>query len=103
MDWTTLKLWPPLFVQVRVVFSANYPVKDLSDKTKWDPWIQAQLKKVQNSFADGINIDIEDPTENGTDQAQLLTQLVEQTYKTFKSANSDYKVSMHETKRGYSA
>ena len=77
-----------------MVFSANFPVKELSDKTKWDPWIQAQLKKVQDSFADGINIDIEDPTENGTDQAQLLTQLVEQTYKAFKSANSDYKVSM---------
>ena len=77
-----------------MVFSANFAVKDLSDKTKWDPWIQSQLKKVQDSFADGINIDIEDPTENGTDDAQLLTQLVEQTYKAFKAVNTDYKVCM---------
>ena len=80
------------FGQVRVVFSANFAVKDLSDKSKWDPWIQQQLKKVQDAFADGINIDIEDPTQNGTDDAQLLTQLVSQTYKAFKNANSDYKV-----------
>ena len=74
------------------MFSANFPVKDLSDKSKWDPWIQEQLKKVQGAFADGINIDIEDPTENGTDEAKLLTELVGQTYKAFKDANPDYKV-----------
>ena len=77
---------------MRVVLAADFAVKDLSDKTKWEPWIQQQLKKVQESFADGINIDIEDPTQNGTDQAQLLTQLVGQTYKAFKNANSNYKV-----------
>ena len=78
--------------QVRVVFSANFAIKDLSDKSKWDPWIQQLLKKVQDAFADGINIDIEGPTQNGTDEAELLTQLVGQTYKAFKSANPDYKV-----------
>ena len=76
------------------MFAADYPVKDLSDKTKWDPWIQDQLKKVQIAFADGINIDIEDPAENGSDEAKLLTELVAQTYKTFKDANSNYKVSV---------
>ena len=76
------------------MFSAIYPVKDLTDKSKWDPWIQEQLKKVQTAFADGINIDIEDPVENGSDEASLLTQLVAQTYKTFKDANTNYKVSV---------
>ena len=55
-------------------------------------WIQEQVEKVRDQFADGINIDIEDPTQNGTNQSALLTQLVQDTYLAFKMANKSYQV-----------
>ena len=50
------------------------------------------MEKVRDQFADGINIDIEDPTQNGTNQSAWLTQLVENTYQAFKMANKSYQV-----------
>ena len=55
-------------------------------------WIQEQLEAVQSQFADGLNIDIEGPTQNGTNQSALLEQLVEDTSHAFKTANKDYQV-----------
>ena len=77
---------------VRVVMSGNFPIANLSNQTARTSWIETQLKKVQENFADGINIDIEDPTRNGTDDSKLLTQFVSEVYKAFKSANSAYQV-----------
>ena len=50
------------------------------------------MEKVRDQFADGINIDIEDPTQNGTNQSAWLTQLVQDTYLAFKMANKSYQV-----------
>lgn len=55
-------------------------------------WIQKQLAAVQTNFADGLNIDIEGATENGTNQSILLLQLVQNTTLAFKTANKDYQV-----------
>lgn len=55
-------------------------------------WVEDQLNAVQSQFGDGLNIDIEGPTQNGTNQSELLTQLVRDTYKAFKAANEDYQV-----------
>lgn len=55
-------------------------------------WIQEQLKAVQTNFADGLNIDIEGSTQNGTNEATLLLQLVQNTSAAFKAANKDYQV-----------
>ena len=55
-------------------------------------WINMQLKKVQDSFADGFNIDIEDPVANGSQEMTLLTQFVGEMYAAFKTANKNYQV-----------
>lgn len=55
-------------------------------------WIQKQLAAVQTNFADGLNIDIEGATENGTNESTLLLQLVQNTTLAFKTANKDYQV-----------
>ena len=47
---------------------------------------------MQSQFADGVNIDIEGTVENGTDQADLLQGLVEDTNTAFKTANKNYQV-----------
>ena len=47
---------------------------------------------MQSQFADGLNIDIEGELQNTTLQRQLLTQLVQDTTSTFKTADSDYQV-----------
>ncbi len=76
----------------RVVINGNYPIDDLSDADKRQEWVATKLQEVQAKFADGINIDIEGPTVNGTNQSALLTELVKETYTAFKNANSDYQV-----------
>lgn len=50
------------------------------------------MAAVQTNFADGLNIDIEGATENGTNQSTLLLQLVQNTTLAFKTANKDYQV-----------
>ena len=47
---------------VRVVIHGSYPVSELVDVDKRKAWVQTQLQMVQELYADGINIDIEDPT-----------------------------------------
>ena len=76
---------------VRVVTSAAYPVSDLENATQRSVWVQQQLTTVKENFADGINVDIEEPID-GTSQAALLTQLMSELYSTFKTADSDYQV-----------
>lgn len=55
-------------------------------------WIKEQLEAVQTQFADGINIDIEGATQNGTNQSAWLGQLVEVANSAFKMANKNYQV-----------
>ena len=55
-------------------------------------WIEGQLHAVRTQFADGLNIDIEGSTQNGTNQSTLLTQLVQEASSAFKTSNKDYQV-----------
>lgn len=82
--------------QVRVVLSGlnGFHVSDLSNATARSAWINMQLKRVQDTFADGINIDIEEPVKNGSQEMTLLTQFVGEIYSAFKKANMNYQVSV---------
>lgn len=77
---------------VRVVIFGSYPVTNLSNEDQRTAWVKSQLEKVQQLYADGINIDIEYPTQNSTNQSSLLTQLVSEVYTAFKSSNKNYQV-----------
>ena len=77
---------------VRVVLGAGFDVTQLNESTKRQEWVANQLATVQKLYADGINIDIEDPIGKGTLQMKLLVVLVLETYAAFKSANSNYQV-----------
>ena len=77
---------------VRVVPYGSYPVSELIDIEKRRAWTQNQLKLVQELHADGLNIDIEDPTRNNTNDTYLLTVFVEEIYTAFKNANENYQV-----------
>ena len=77
---------------VRVVTHGSYPIKELVDYDKRQAWIRQQLKTVQELYADGINLDIEDPTRNNTNDTYLLTLLVKEVYMAFKNASKDYQV-----------
>ena len=79
-------------MQVRVVLGGGFRISDLSNATARSAWINMQLKKVQDSFADGFNIDIEDPVANGSQEMTLLTQFVGEMYAAFKTANKNYQV-----------
>ena len=77
---------------VRVVPYGAYPIAELIDIEKRQAWTRNQLKLVQELHADGINIDIEDPTRNNTNDTYLLTLFVKEIFTAFKDANKDYQV-----------
>lgn len=62
--------------QVRLVWIANYDVKQLGNATARTQWARAQVDKVQASFTDGINFDMEDVIADGSAAAVQYTQLV---------------------------
>ena len=74
------------------MLNGNYPISELSNVEKRSNWVKSQLNRVISQYADGINIDIEDPTRNGTNDTHLLTELVGEVYSAFKSVNQNYQV-----------
>ena len=79
-------------MQVRVVLSGSYPISELSNVTRRRAWIADRLQQVSQAHADGFNLDIEEPTRQGTDDTQLLTEFVGEFYTAFKKANENYQV-----------
>lgn len=78
--------------EARVVLGVNFDVTQLANATKRQEWVELQLSTVQYRFADGINIDIEDPIPKGTIEAKLLVELVLEAYTAFKKVNPNYQV-----------
>ncbi|KAK5577966.1 hypothetical protein RB653_002914 [Dictyostelium firmibasis] len=78
---------------VRLVYSAFYPVDQLSNQTHIDEWINQQLELVQSTFTDGLNFDVEDPITDPI-VAKQYTQLVAATNNAFKSVNPYYQISV---------
>ena len=72
----------------------GFSVANLTNATARSTWIAQQLQLVQESFADGINLDIEEAVTNGSVEQKLLTLFVEEVYKAFKDANNDYQASV---------
>ena len=62
--------------QVRLVWIASFDVKQLSNATARQLWIDTQVRKVQQTYTDGLNLDLEDPIINGDPAAQFYTQLI---------------------------
>ena len=63
--------------QVRLVWIANYDVKQLNNQTARTAWIDMQVVKVKQSFSDGINLDMEDEVATDSDAAHHYTELVQ--------------------------
>jgi len=70
----------------RVVYLVDYPVANLSDADQRSAWISQQLDKVQSTFADGINIDVESPIAADSPEKDLLTVLVQEATAAFHNA-----------------
>lgn len=79
---------------VRVVLHADYPAANLSDSNKRSNWVTGLLDQVQQGFLDGINIDFEQPIKKDSADVDYFTQLVKEAYTRFKSANSNYQVTL---------
>lgn len=82
------------FAQVRVVIGGlnGFNISQLDNSTAREQWINGMLGIVQMSYADGINLDIEEPINNGSLEQELLTKLVLEVYLKFKSVNKNYQV-----------
>ncbi|KAL5479510.1 hypothetical protein EMCRGX_G023037, partial [Ephydatia muelleri] len=78
--------------EARVVLGVSFDVTQLGNATKRQGWVADQLANVQKLFADGINIDIEDPIGKGTAEMKQLVLLVIEAYTAFKMANRNYQV-----------
>jgi di-N-acetylchitobiase len=64
--------------QVRLVWAADYDVKQLDNATARTEWVRTQVDKVKATFTDGINIDLEDEIAAGSEAAQQYTALVQE-------------------------
>lgn len=67
-----------------MVWAANFNVSLLPDSRVRSQWIQDELALVQNTYTDGINIDVEAAIEEGSILAPLLTQLTQEANSAFK-------------------
>lgn len=64
--------------KVRLVWIANYDVKQLGNGTARTEWVNAQIEKVKTTYTDGVNLDMEDEIADGSDAARQYTQLVQE-------------------------
>ncbi|CAF1210743.1 unnamed protein product [Adineta ricciae] len=64
--------------QVRLVWLANYDVKQLGNATARTEWVRTQVNKVKSTYTDGINFDMEDDIPDGSITADQYTQLVQE-------------------------
>ena len=64
--------------QVRLIWIANYDVKQLGNATARTEWVNIQVNQVRATFTDGINIDIEDEIMDKTAAAYQYTELVQE-------------------------
>ena len=63
--------------KVRLVWIANYDVKQLGNATARTEWVQNQVTRVKNTYTDGVNLDMEDVLADGSEAALQYTQLVQ--------------------------
>ena len=64
--------------EVRLVWTAGYDIKKLGDMAARQEWLQSQVDKVKETFADGINIDVENEIAAGSLASQQFTSLVQE-------------------------
>jgi di-N-acetylchitobiase len=64
--------------KVRLVWIANYDVKQLGNATARTEWVNFQIEKVKKTYTDGVNLDMEDEIADGSDAARQYTQLVQE-------------------------
>lgn len=75
-DWVPGLLCMAHYHGARVVNSAFYPASDLSDTTKRSQWIAQQVLTAQQWFLDGVNVDIEYPVAQSSNDSAFLTALM---------------------------
>lgn len=79
--------------KVRLVLnSGQFNLSDLGNVSARAAWISDLLSQTLRFFLDGVNIDIESPIDDDSTEPALLTQLVKETYYTFKAMNPNYQV-----------
>ncbi|CAF3315015.1 unnamed protein product [Rotaria socialis] len=64
--------------QVRLVWIANYDVKQLSNATARTEWVNRQVDNVKRTYTDGVNLDMEDEIPYTSDAAHKYTELVQE-------------------------
>ena len=63
--------------QVRLVWIADFDVRQLDNQTARTEWIDMQVERVKQTCTDGVNLDLEDEIAEGSDAAHFYTQLVQ--------------------------
>ncbi|XP_068599248.1 di-N-acetylchitobiase [Brachionichthys hirsutus] len=67
----------------RVVLKGDVPVPYIVDQDNRTAWITEKVKLAKSQFMDGLNIDIEQPVEQGSPEYQALTDLVRESTEAF--------------------
>lgn len=63
---------------IRIVYGTAYPVDKLHNATMRREWIQNWIVKLKNTYADGLNIDIEDVVAKDSQMARDMVTLLKE-------------------------
>lgn len=74
----------------RLVYAGNFDVTQLYNQTAIQEWILYQYQRVVDTFADGVNVDIEDPVDE--QDAPALTSLIANLSSYFHEKNPYYQI-----------
>ena len=69
---------------MKVVLVGFFKVKDLSNASKREEWVDGLIRKAITGHADGVNLDLEGPISKGSKEVNLLNELTADVYQTFK-------------------
>lgn len=77
---------------VRVVLLGFFPVANLTNTEDRNNWIRKMAREAREGYADGINIDIEEPIAAGSPESEALITLVNDTRSAFVADNKNAQV-----------
>eukprot|EP01119_Soliformovum_irregulare_P008570 TRINITY_DN21683_c0_g1_i1.p1 TRINITY_DN21683_c0_g1~~TRINITY_DN21683_c0_g1_i1.p1 ORF type:complete len:368 (-),score=51.46 TRINITY_DN21683_c0_g1_i1:45-1148(-) len=70
---------------IKLVWEGLYSVNDLADENKRKLWVQQQVELVESTFADGVNVDFEDPVVKGSENEHHLNSLMRELWTAFQN------------------
>lgn len=79
----------------RSIFLVDYPLKEIMNETYKQQWVAQWIKRIQDNYMDGVNIDVEEPIPgNRKDLRDAYTTFIKNVTTAFKKVNPNYQITV---------